>query len=382
MNLDLEHSPSLDQDNAIKAAVDWFLSQSSFGFWLAGPAGSGKTSIAKALAQKAKKPIFAAPTGRAAMQLTKRGCPAKTLHQLLYKPITVDGKVEFFFAPEEDHPLWSCDLLIIDEVSMVSDEHAGHLLHFQVPILMIGDPYQLPPVSGGALTAGQKPDFLLTEIHRQAVDNPVLQLATRVRQGRGLPPGTVRTVGNLQDAIRCLEDLKSKHDTDSTMLLAGARKTVRELNVLSRKGAPESNLLKRGEPVLCLKNDHKVGMMNGSIWTSKVAVSKDDIDFNEKMKRIYPVGLDLLSNDFADHEIQDVKVNVLSMLGMDEEEGWKSSGIPCDYGHARTVHKAQGDEADVGVFINEAYMFKGLVKELLYTALTRFRKAVTIVQPK
>ena len=60
---------------------------------------------------------------------------------------------------------------------MVGEEMARDLMSFGKPILVLGDPGQLPPVSGGGFFTEQEPDYLLTDIHRQARDNPIIQLA-------------------------------------------------------------------------------------------------------------------------------------------------------------------------------------------------------------
>ncbi len=67
---------------------------------------------------------------------------------------------------------------------MVDEQLGKDLLSFGTPILVLGDPAQLPPISGGGFFTEHEPDILLTEIHRQARDNPIIRLALDVREGR------------------------------------------------------------------------------------------------------------------------------------------------------------------------------------------------------
>src|SRR5262245_45675364 len=80
-------------------------------------------------------------------------------------------------------------LLIIDECSMVDAQLGCDVLSFGVPVLVLGDPAQLPPIYGTGFFTDAPPDAMLTEIQRQALDNPIIRLATTVRQGGCLELG-------------------------------------------------------------------------------------------------------------------------------------------------------------------------------------------------
>src|SRR5262249_46453232 len=71
-----------------------------------------------------------------------------------------------------------CKLLVLDEVSMVGQEMAADLMSFKKPILVLGDPGQLPPIKGEGAFTQQHPDVMLHEIHRQAGESAIIRLAT------------------------------------------------------------------------------------------------------------------------------------------------------------------------------------------------------------
>lgn len=79
--------------------------------------------------------------------------------------------------------------LVIDECSMIDEVLGRDLMSFGTPILVLGDPGKLPPVSGGGFFTGHELDFLLTETHRQARDNPIVRLALDAREGRDIAYG-------------------------------------------------------------------------------------------------------------------------------------------------------------------------------------------------
>jgi ATP-dependent exoDNAse (exonuclease V) alpha subunit len=74
--------------------------------------------------------------------------------------------------------------VVIDECSMVNQELGEDLLSFGAKVLVLGDPAQLPPIQYGGYFTGGEPDAMLTEIHRQADGDPIVELATELRQGR------------------------------------------------------------------------------------------------------------------------------------------------------------------------------------------------------
>ena len=73
-------------------------------------------------------------------------------------------------------------LVIIDECSMVGAELGRDLLSFGVPVLVLGDPAQLPPVEDAGFFTNGQPDIMLSEVHRQAADNPIIRLSMDVRE--------------------------------------------------------------------------------------------------------------------------------------------------------------------------------------------------------
>ena len=75
---------------------------------------------------------------------------------------------------------------------MVDEEIGRDLLSFGVPVLVLGDPAQLPPVAGGGFFTAAEPDVMLTEVHRQAADNPIIRMSMVVREGGAPRPWPLR----------------------------------------------------------------------------------------------------------------------------------------------------------------------------------------------
>lgn len=227
------------QSRAIAAIRDWYCNRrrEQQVFRLFGYAGTGKTTITamaiEALGLSAMSPgntggvLFAAFTGKAALVMTRKGTPASTIHGLIYRVSEATpeeiarveqdlavlrrdlprmGLAEQTFARtrirqlelrledihkprfilNEQSPLRDADLLVLDEVSMVGADLGHDLLAFGKPILVLGDPGQLPPIKGFGFFTEAQPDVILTEVHRQAGDSAILRLATMARERR--PP--------------------------------------------------------------------------------------------------------------------------------------------------------------------------------------------------
>jgi exodeoxyribonuclease V alpha subunit len=167
---------------------------------ITGGPGVGKTTIVKAilriLAAKGVGLLLCAPTGRAAKRMSEAtGFEAKTIHRLL----EVDPK-SGGFNRGADNPL-DCDLLVVDETSMVDVMLMQALLKAipnRAALLIVGDIDQLPSVGPGqvlsdVITSGALPVIRLTEVFRQAAQSRIIANAHRINQG-GIPdlapPGT------------------------------------------------------------------------------------------------------------------------------------------------------------------------------------------------
>ena len=159
-------------------------------FRLFGYAGTGKTTLARHVAEGVDgKVLYAAFTGKAAQVMRNKGCAgASTIHSLIYKALESEAE-QPSFELWADAPAAKAKLIVIDECSMVDADLGRDLMSFGVPLLVLGDPAQLPPVSGGGFFTNAAPDVMLSEVHRQAQDDPIVRLSMQVRAGRGLEPG-------------------------------------------------------------------------------------------------------------------------------------------------------------------------------------------------
>src|SRR5256885_12613022 len=183
------------QDAALKAVAAWLKAKPGQGgtpqtFRLFGYAGTGKATLARHVAQAVDgKVLFAAFTGKAALVMRSKGCErASTIHSLIYKTRESGEEVPSFDL-WDDAPASKASLIVIDECSMVDAELGRDLMSFGVPLLVLGDPVQLPPIQGGGFFTDTEPDAMLTEVHRQAQDDPIVRMSMDIREGPELEIG-------------------------------------------------------------------------------------------------------------------------------------------------------------------------------------------------
>ncbi len=183
------------QDAALNAVANWLKDEPGSNgtpqvFRLFGYAGTGKTTLARHLAEHADGEVkFAAFTGKAASVMRGKGCKgASTIHSLIYRARESGEEIPSFDL-WDDAPASKAELIVIDECSMVDAELGRDLLSFGVPVLVLGDPAQLPPIQGGGFFTEAEPDVMLTEVHRQAEGDPIIRLSMNIRAGEYLEPG-------------------------------------------------------------------------------------------------------------------------------------------------------------------------------------------------
>ncbi|MYZ49695.1 AAA family ATPase [Propylenella binzhouense] len=371
---------SPQQDDALKAVARWLKAGHPQVFRLFGFAGTGKTTLARLLAEGVDGDVlFAAFTGKAAQVLRNKGCAnARTIHSLIYRPRgekaeEETGEIAPAFSLNRTSPVAKAKLIVVDECSMVDEALGRDLLSFGTPVLVLGDPGQLPPVKsaegGGGFFTEHEPDMLLTEVHRQARDNPIIALAHAVREG-----GTPAFGSYGESRVVSRREIDAEAVLAADQVLVGTNRTRRLYNARIRtlKGF-EGKLPAAGDKLVCLRNNSEKGLLNGGLWrvTSLGAGSGAALTM-------------LVRSEEEGRHGPSAKIRVLKALFEEGPETvpWqmRRNSDEFDYGYALTVHKAQGSQWDRIVLFDESWAFRETRERWLYTAITRAAEQITIVR--
>ena len=190
-------------------------------------------------------------------------------------------KPRFAFNPQSDAA--HAKLIVLDEVSMVGEEMARDLMSFGKPILVLGDPGQLPPIKGEGAFTNDAPDIMLTEIHRQAAESAIIRLATMARQGAPIGFGQYdRSVGKMRKS-----DVTPEQALRGGQVICGMNATRLQLNNAMRRAAGFGDGLLPtgpGEKIICLKNQNDLGLINGMFLTLEDMVDEGSLYFSAMVK--------------------------------------------------------------------------------------------------
>lgn len=368
--------------------------------------------------------LYAAFTGKAALVMSRKGTPAQTIHSLIYRVseptkeemervkkeiADIEGKLGALgpaermlmeaqasqlklrlkdmhkpaFILNTESAVRDASLIVLDEVSMVGDDMARDLLSFGKPILVLGDPGQLPPIKGEGYFVQAEPNVMLTEIHRQAGESAIIRLATMARQGQPIPYGQH---DDFVWKMRRLE-VSPEHMLRGGQVICGKNATRMQLNNAMRQAAGFSSIYPTGggEKIICLKNRNDLGVVNGMFLTLTDIEDVSDISFRARVMTEdgKPVGaLDedgkpekqiLYKGHFDDH----VRVD----KDRDQRDYFVKRGLmETSWGWAITGHKSQGSQWENIVVVDD-----GLGRTMedrsrwLYTAITRAEKGLVLL---
>lgn len=372
-------TPSDKQAEAIRAIVAWYFDEDGpQEFYLAGFAGVGKATVAAIAVEEIRnrrggwlKDEVGAFTGKAANILRRKGNPtAKTVHSMIYVPFEKDGRTIFVLG-RDTAPAAFADLIVLDEVSMINETMANDVRSFGKKILVMGDPAQLPPVSGTGAFLMRDPDFFLDEIHRQAAESPIIRIATMFRE-RKMPDfgdygdGVVvapLSGGNAASVYR--------EETQPIVALNRVRLTLNK-QIRERRGYHGRDPM-AGERVICCRNDRDHGIFNGGlgdlVGPAKRLLDGDHFRISVQMEdQSIPLrGLPCHVALFDSHFDETIK----------KPERVSKGSVLFDYGYALTCHKAQGSEFDDVTVVDDAGAFRADQWKWRYTAATRASEALT-----
>ena len=348
---------------------------------ITGGPGVGKTtlvnSLLKILLAKTVRIALCAPTGRAAKRLSEStGLEAKTIHRLL----ETDPRTSRF-RRDEDEPL-ECDLLVVDETSMVDVPLMRALLRAlpdQAALLLVGDVDQLPSVGPGQVLAdiiasGAVPLVRLTEIFRQAAESRIIVNAHRINQG--LMPDLARAESG---DFYFVDAADPEEGVDKVLAVVHQRIPKRfGLNPI------------RDIQVLCPMNRGGLGARSLNIELQKALNPPGDIRI-ERFGWTFCPGDKVMQveNDY-DKDIYNGDLGIVSAIDVEEGELVADfDGRKVTYGfgeldelvlaYATTIHKSQGSEYPAVVIPLTTQHYPMLQRNLVYTGVTRGKRLVVLV---
>jgi exodeoxyribonuclease-5 len=335
---------SLTQEQAqIRGRIDDAIAARRPFFNVHGLAGTGKTYLLTEVARHYPEAALVTFSNRAAALLReKTGRSATTIHRLIKKFRGLDEKNEPLFVPNH----FTGRLVLLDESSVVNRGLANDLLAKVQTVITFGDPGQLEPVSGEP--GFPHPDAILHEIHRQAQESGIIRQAHRVREG-------LRVAQDLPD-VRLHSEVPYNLLRGADIILTCFKESRAIANAKMREARGiDGSTLRKGEPVMALKNDYARCIYNGEIWT----VAED-----------CPPGAPLIITDGRQTlGFKDFSVDRLRFGSGGEKM------MPFRVGYAQTVAGAQGSEWNNVILMNE----RPQDAKWLYTGITRAAKKIVIV---
>lgn len=433
-------SPSDTQKRAIDQIKQWFRNDTETKqvFRLFGYAGTGKSTVLKFALQElgiaahqgrggdcVSGVVTATFTGKAALVLRRKGTPARTIHSLIYSVIeateqeidearqkvqeaekhalTLSGfervaadalieamrqeisemkKPRFALNPKSDAA--ACELIVLDEVSMVGEEMAKDLMSFGKPILVLGDPGQLPPIKGEGAFTQATPDVMLTEIHRQAQESAIIRLATAARNGEWIRYGSHDShVAKLpKHSVSPAQMLKGGQ------VICGMNATRLDLNNQMREAAGMlSGPLPAGsaEKIICLKNQNDRGLINGMFLTLDDVSDDGENCFSATVTDDEGSVVGRTGTDGKAERLLIYKGHFLDHFQFDKgrhDRDWriKRPLVEATYGWAITCHKSQGSQwENVVVWDDGLGRTEADRRCWLYTAITRAEKGLVLL---
>ena len=389
-----------DQKNAFAIYMDWKNSKKSTKnqvLRIGGVAGTGKTTLLKYIigASKldSKNCIVASYTGQAVNVLRRSGVLSKTLHSTFMtakeEPLIKDGKIVKHrgipvtitkWVPVKHIPS-AVKLIIIDEASFLSEQFEKQICSYGCPVLELGDPVQLPPVTGKQCFRFDNLDYFMTQVMRQNESSEIYQLSQIIRNG-----DSIRNHMFTKE-VRVLLEQDTIEDTffqffpyfkHADMIITATNKQRQNIVDLYRKHiiSTTSPYPIKGEPLICRKNawSMTIGqypLTNGTIGTAKHTVARSSVDSSNG---VYYIDFqpNFIDNDYYDNLMCDASF-LLESFGPDKyNKKFYSPGHKLEYAHAITVYSSQGAQAERVLYMDS--YFKGDDEYRMrtrYTAVTR-----------
>lgn len=387
---------SEDQRLGLDALVRHFRSGAMTGC-LTGPAGSGKTTLMKkfveVVGEQGWTVLWGAPTGKAAHRLSSVvGAPAQTVHKLTYRRVSTGSKGQPLFSDRDlRDSLFDGrrGILVVDEASMLGKRLYDHLLKVAgdlVPILFVGDSEQLEPVADKLGPDLYHPVASLETIHRQALESPIISVATEVRKGGVMPKGKIGDSYNryrspaTEVATWINERMAANEDA---IALVASNEVRRNINALCRKLRGFSDPICPGDQLVVLSNNHDMEKMNGET----IRVEKCAPIPNDKGKpsglwgirsegQIYYVHAPSIGEEPMKFQAAKAKLGSLR-----NPNAW----LHVDHGYALTFHKSQGSEwKKVMLIVDDVLLWNKKrdprgTQKMIYTGITRAKETLDVV---
>lgn len=370
------------QLSAIKKVKEWYENNDKQIFIIHGYAGTGKSTIIEAMIDELNirnNTRFCTFTGKASLVLNQKGCPATTLHRLMYDLVEYfeDGKTKYKFEKKSELPN-DIKLIVVDEVSMVSKALMDDLLSYNKPVIAIGDPMQLPPIGEDNGFMSQC-DVFLSEIHRQAQGNPIIHLSMLARTGQQIPYGTYGKSVVVVPRKNVTKDIYLRAD----QIICGKNNTRKDINTQVRQQLGfYDELPVMGDKIICLRNNWKeildgYPLINGMVGSVN---SIKSIDVGSKTCYVD------FKPEFLESQFKDLVMDLREFMG--EKVSYDSSNSflgkftksnTFDYGYAITCHKSQGSSFRK-VLLFEEVLKPENHKKWLYTGITRAEEKLILVR--